>query len=195
MIAIVAALALSASPHSASLLNEPPAIGTGILLAGDALPPPPPGLAQPKTLQQLRDERAALDATRPSVGGPVAMLAVGAGLCLFGVAFGIVGLELLVLYLFTGSSLGYLGTVFTVMGFVFAGLAVVAIAVGIPLAVVGGIRLKKTVNERSKIGEEMNKLDEQMKQLEDLTPPAAPPPPPTVERERGPQPMILLATF
>ena len=203
-LALVVLAQLASTPsvrHSASLTGAPAQVGTGMLLAQDT-PPPPPGVetlpAQPRTLQELHAERERLDATRPSVGGPVAMLAVGAGLCVVGAVVGLVGLDLLLTYFLTGlgsSYYGTLGTFLTVAGFVCVGIAVVAIAVGIPLAVIGGIRLKKTVNERSAVGEQMNAIDEQIRALEENTPPPAPPPPSSVERNAGPQPLLVMGTF
>jgi hypothetical protein len=207
-LSIVVAAQIASIPsvrHSASLTGEPVQIGTGILLAqAEAPPAPPPGVdapvqpKQPRTLQELRDERARIDATRPSLGGPIALLAVGAGLCLVGLGVGIGGLELLFFYFFTGlgaSYYGTLGTVLTVVGFVLLGVAVVAIAVGIPLAVIGGVRLKRTINERTEIGKSMNEIDDQIRALEENAPPPAPPPPSSVQRNQGPQPLAVLGTF
>jgi hypothetical protein len=207
-LSIVVAAQIASIPsvrHSASLTGEPAQIGTGILLAqAEAPPAPPPGVdapvqpKQPRTLQELRDERARIDATRPSLGGPIALLAVGAGLCLVGLGVGIGGLELLFFYFFTGlgaSYYGALGTVLTIVGFVLLGVAVVAIAVGIPLAVIGGVRLKRTINERTEIGKSMNEIDDQIRALEENAPPPAPPPPSSVQRNAGPQPLAVLGTF
>ena len=189
--------------HSASLTGESPAIGTGMLLAQSEAPPPPPGdsgglgLARPaRSLQELRDERTRLDATRPSLGGPIAMLAVGAGLALVGAGVGLGGLELLIAYFFTTGLYGgsSIATVFTVAGFVLLGIGVVMLGVGIPLAIIGGIRLKKTINERTAIGVEMNLIDDQIKALEDNVPPPAPMPT-SVERNQGPQPLLVLSSF
>jgi hypothetical protein len=198
VVSLHGSFALSQVPRSALLTAEAPLPGTGILLAQDeALPPPPPGVAAPRTLQDLRAERARLDGTRPSLGGGIAMLAVGAALSLAGLGVGVGGLYMLVLYLFTSNGAVFgttLATVFTVVGFVFLGVAVVALGVGIPLAVIGGRKLSTTIRERNAIGAQMNAIDEQIRQLEQLAP-EAPPPPTSVERNLGPQPLLVLSTF
>jgi hypothetical protein len=184
--------------HSASLTGEVPSIGTGMLLAQDSAPPlPPPGVAQPLTLQQLRDERARLDATRPSLGGPIAMLAVGAVLALSGAGFAASGLYTVIGYILAGAFSGAstVGTIVTVAGFVILGIGVVMLAVGIPLAIIGGVRLKKTIGERSAIGVELNAVDEKIKALEEGAAPPPPVLPNSVERNLGPTPTLVVSTF
>jgi hypothetical protein len=187
--------------HSASLTSEAPTLGTGMLLAQDAPPPQPPavgglGLAQPLTLQQLHAERDRLDASRPSLGGPIAMLAVGVALTLAGVGFGLSGAYLIVGYAVAGvfSGASTVGTAITIAAFVVLGIGVVLLAVGIPLAIIGGVRLKRTLNERSAIGVEMGVIEEKIKALEDVAPP---PPvlPNSVERNAGPAPTLVVSTF
>lgn len=187
--------------HSASLTGEVPTIGTGMLLGQDAAPPlPPPGVAQPQgplTLQQLRDERTRLDNSRPSLGGPIAMLAVGAALAIAGLGFGLSGAYLVIGYIIAGAFSGAstVGTIVTVAGFVVLGIGVVLLAVGIPLAIIGGVRLKRTINERTAIGVEMNAVDEKIKALEEGAAPPPPVLPNSVERNLGPTPTLVVSTF
>jgi hypothetical protein len=190
---------LGASPEvrrAAQLTGEAPQWGTGVLLAQDAPPPPPPsGLATPRTLAELQAERARLDGTRPSLGGPIALLAVGAGLCVVGLGVGLGGFYTVLVYFFTGGSLGTVSTVLTIAGFVLLGIGVAAIGVGIPLAVIGGRRLASTIRERRAVGAQLNALDEQIRAMEQGAPTIPLPPPTSVERNQGPQPYAVVANF
>lgn len=198
---------LGAAPEarrSAALTSEAPALGTGVLLAQaeEAPPTPPPGVAQPaapagpKTLQQLRDERAALDQSRPGIGGGIAMLAVGVVLDFIGIPFGAYGLVFLFSNFFLPVASGSTAsTVLTVVGFVMLGVGIVALGVGIPLTIIGAIKLARSLRERRAIGEQMNVIDEQIRVLEEGATPPPPVMPNSVENNARPAPALVVAEF
>lgn len=195
---------LGAAPeaHRAAMLTaEAPTLGTGILLAqADAPPAPPPGVAQPapaapKTLQQLREERTALDQSRPGIGGGIALLAVGVVADGIGLSFGAWGLATLFSSFFLRAAGTTVNTALTAAGFVMLGLGIIALAVGIPLTIVGAIKLARSLRERRAIGEQMNAIDEQIRLLEESAPPPPPVMPNSVENNLRPRPALVVAEF
>lgn len=180
----------------AALLTSTAALpGTGILLVEDAPPTPPPG--QPgASVQDLRLERERLADSRPSLGAGIGMLASGVVLSLAGAVLAVYGGA----YLAVGALFGQMFATSSaflavgVVGIVILAVGVVVLAVGIPLLIVGAVKLSRTVRERSAIGQEMDKIDERIRALEQATPPP-PPAPMSVERARTAAPLVTVASF
>lgn len=179
--------------RAALLASEAALPGTGILLVEDAPPTPPPG--QPgASVQDLRLERQRLSDSRPSLGAGIGMLASGVVLCLAGAVFAIYGAAAAFTGLYAMSLSSSVMSVVTIAGFVILGVGVVVLAVGIPLAIIGGVTLSRTLRQRSAIGQQMDQIDERIRQLEEATPPP-PPTPMSVERARTAAPLVTVASF
>lgn len=174
--------------RAARLTKDAQVVGSGVLLAqAEAAPPAPGGAAPTKSLQELRDEYRRLDESRPGIGGKIAMLVIGGVLDIAGASFLLYGLTALA---YTGSSF------LIVIPIIMFVLAAICLAVGIPLTIVGAVGLGKNLKERREIGEQMEAIDAQIKQLEAAPPP--PPPPSSVENiEKTFQkvPMTTVMTF
>lgn len=164
--------------RAARLTKDAQVVGTGVLLAQAEVAPPAPGGVAPaappaKSLQELRDEYRRLEESRPGIGGKIAMLAIGGVLDIAGISFLLYGITYFGL---VNAGAGFIGTI---LGVVFVVIAVICLAVGIPLTIVGAVGLGKNLKERREIGEQMEAIDAQIKQLEAAPPP--PPPPSSVE--------------
>jgi hypothetical protein len=141
------------------------------------------------TREQLQREWDRLDSERPGLGGAIGLLAggaviafVGLYVCIYGAAFAFVSTQTS-----TSGISPAVGTILLVIG-------VVLIAGGIALAVVGGLKLKNTLHDRSRIGEQMNRIQDRLNSNpgqpyypqqpppgDQNTPPPPPPPPPSVQ--------------
>lgn len=164
-------------------------IGEGMLLAqaGEPPPIPPPGgeLAAPmpaRSLQDLRAEYARLSDSRPGLAGPIVMLAIGVPALVIGFAifYGVFVYGLLNGISYTAWLVGLI-------------VSVPLMAVGLVLAIVGGVRLGRTIRDRGQIGKQMEEIKAQIDALESAPPP--PPPPSSVQLELGPKPAFVLAHF
>jgi hypothetical protein len=193
MLALALALSLSATPSvetqttSARLIGEPaqPARSSLLLAQADLPPPlpPPDGYApQGPTLQELRAQYATLEASKPRIGGWIAMMSVGTPVCALFTYFTV---SLLLTGAGSSSALFGLGPAFVVFTGVIAGI-------GLAAAVVGTIMLIVMAVKGGRIGDEMEALRQRINVLERSAPPAPPPgyyppppppPPPAVQRE------------
>jgi hypothetical protein len=166
--------------------NHVRGIGVGMLLAQAEMPPPiPPPAGEmvapmpARSLQDLRAEYQRLEESRPGLAGPIVMLAIGVPLLVVGAIF-------LYTFLIYGS-FTYELIPLLVLGVAFG-------VVGLVLAIVGGVRLGRTIRDRGQIGQQMEDIKRQIDALESAPPP--PPPPSSVERI-GPTPVtrMVLASF
>lgn len=170
--------------------NHANAIGEGMLLAqaGEPPPIPPPAgevgaIPMPaRSLQDLRAEYQRLDESRPGLAGPIVMLAIGVP------AF-VIGFAIFYSFVLYDLIFGGLSSVFY-LGFI---IGIPLLVVGLVLAIVGGVRLGRTIRERSSIGQQMEEVKKQIEALESAPPP--PPPPSSVQNELGPRPAFVMATF
>jgi hypothetical protein len=160
----VVPISLASAPRQARLL-EVAALAPGQAEAGATSP------------EAIRARIAELNQSRPSLGGPIAMLAVGVILLGSGLSFGIVGAEYVLLTAYLGTTLRSLGLIFLVAG-------LVAVVVGIPLVIVGAVGLRRALQERKAIRQELNELRQQLRA--DAPPPDALP---------GPLPAMVVASF
>lgn len=168
------------------------AIGEGMLLAqAEAPPPPPPAIGgpepvgAPRTLQDLRAEYQRLDESRPGLVAPIVMLAIGVPAAIIGFYFVYDGL---VTILLSGNSSALFLT-----GVIFTGVGVVLLIAGVVLAIIGGVKLGRTLGQRREIGNQMEDIKKQIEALESAPPP--PPPPSSVQRMEAPKTAFTVATF
>ncbi len=192
--ALLALVALNAGP---SLARDASLVGSemhhrGILVAQNDSPPPPPPpeMAPPSaanlaprgnyegwSVEQLRAESRRLNDSRPSIGAPIALLAVGAGLGVFiGAPFTYAG----ILVLAGGYGVGVL----------IFGLAV--LLPGIAMAVIGGVWLGARLTERHAIDEQIDDIERRIPQAGGGNAPMGVP---QVEQYRPTTQLIELARF
>ncbi len=162
---LVALVALNAGP---SIARDASLVGTeahhkGFLVAQNDAPPPPPPLEQAPpspppsaanlvptgnydgwSVEQLRAESRRLSDNRPSIVGPIVLLAVGAGLGFF-----------------IGAPFTYLGVAYFLAGYG-VGALVFGLAVLLPaiaMIIVGCIWLGARISERRAIGEQIDEIE------------------------------------
>lgn len=140
-------------PRSAMLLaaneqfaqSEPPMVPA---------PTPGPGIGAPNfgaqtPAAQLLYEIAALRRERPGIGGAVTLLGIGGGLGIAGAFY----------FLISG----------LVGGFTFSNplmvIGLVGMCIGLPMALIGTWLLIGKLNERHRIGEEIHRLETELKQV------------------------------
>jgi hypothetical protein len=140
------------------------------------------------TREQLQREWDRLDSNRPGLGGAIGLLAGGAAVAIIGFYVAYAGVAAAVISSGTTSS-GISPTV----GAVLIVIGLVMLAGGIALAVVGGLKLRSTLHERSHIGEQMNRIQDRLNSNpsqpyypppppgDQNSPPPPPPPPPSVQ--------------
>ncbi len=171
------ALAQRASFRGALL----PAV-SGLRLAQDIPPPLLPGMSR----EQLKEEWRALDESRPSLGGPIGMLAGGGAMAFASIYFLLYGVASLYV-----QSVGVASA--TTVGVVLLGVGAALLIGGVILAVIGGVRLGAVLRERRQIGERMDELQRQIDQVDRGD---APPPPPAPTNVYLPVPArLLIARF
>ena len=168
------------NPHGVHLLEEG-------ALAQAELVPPGPDTAPGATADSLRQQIGSLVDSRPSIGGPIALVVAGALLVLNGIGFDLYWL------LLVGFSSYYSTSLFGAMslGFLIGGL--ICIGVGLPLLIVGAVLLPRALRKRREIKREIGGLERQLRELE-LQPPRGLPPPMT-QGDAAPAPLLLLASF
>jgi hypothetical protein len=120
------------------------------------------------TREQLQAELADLGAEKPSLGGPIALTAVGGVLTLG--AWACIGLGLT---LVVGSASEFA----TAWGFVIAGVGVVAGIVGAVLLIVGLVKLFTRLGERRTYQQRIDDVKARLEAIDREAP--APPPPPS----------------
>lgn len=194
MFTALALVALNAGP---SIVRDASLVGTeahhkGYLVAQNDAPPPPPPLesAPPSavnlapsgsyngwSVEQLRAESRRLNDNRPSIVGPIILIAVGAGLGVFiGAPFTYGGIVAL------GAGYG--------AGVLIFGLAVLLPAIA--MAVIGGIWLGARISERNEIGQQIDEIERRIPNAGQGNQPAGVP---AVEQYRPATPMMELARF
>lgn len=148
-------LLIAEAPRAVRLLED-------VALA--QLPPVPPPVDAPLaapapfvSAQQLQVDIAALKRMRPGIGGGIALIAAGGGLGIAGGFYVAIGLA---------------ATVAPVWA-----IGVGALAVGLPLAVIGIWLLVNAIPERARIDAEITKLRRELSQVQAGAPPPAPPGP------------------
>ncbi len=159
----------------------------GLLLAqADAPPPPPPPSVSPNmgvggnyegwSLEQLQRESRRLNDLRPSLVGPIVLLAVGAGITVFlGVPFLLSGVSILYA---TG-----------VAGFLIAGL--VFAVPGVAMIVIGSIWLSSRIAERREAGEQIDEIEMRIRNYREAPSSGVP----QVEQYRPAPTQLVLARF
>ncbi len=197
---LVALAALNAGP---SIARDASLVGTevhhkGFLVAQNDAPPPPPPLEQAPpsappsaanlvptgsydgwSVEQLRAESRRLNDNKPSIAGPIVLLAVGAGLGVF-----------------IGAPFTYAGIVALAAGYG-SGLLIFGLAVLLPaiaMAVIGGIWLGARLSERHAVGEQIDEIERRIPNAPGGggNQPAGVP---SVEQYRPVGPMMELARF
>jgi hypothetical protein len=142
------------------------------------------------TREQLQREWDRLDSSRPGLGGAIGLLAGGVAVAVVGFYIAYIGLlAAIISSTSTGTSVGIspgVGMVLLVVG-------LVVLAGGIALAVVGGLKLRSTLHDRSRYGEQMNLIQDRLNANpgqpyypppppgDQNVPPPPPPPPPSVQ--------------
>lgn len=171
MLLTAALLTLSALPveemRSARLLGEhAPARGTGLLVAQAELSPQPlPGEApMQKTVTELYDQYRELESSLPSLGGWIALMAVGTPLAVTFTIFTVL------LATARGNWLG-LNLLFGV----FTGLVAFF---GVAMMVAGSVLLAVMARKRAMVQNELDGLRRRIDELERSGPPPGPQPPP-----------------
>ena len=97
----------------------------------------------------LLEERAELEGRRPRILAPVLLTTVGIGVALGGVAFVWAGLFTAIYYAFS----------FATGSVVLLAVGIVLFAAGVPLTVVGTLKLHRARKERRKIDQRLEVLD------------------------------------
>jgi hypothetical protein len=187
-------LALAAMNAVPSLAHDASLAGTelhhrGWLVAQNDMPPPPPppesAAPSANTLnpssydgwstEQLRTESRRLHDLEPGLGGPIALLAVGAGLTLFvGAPLTFVGISYLAVY----------------GGFELLALGLSFLLPGIALAVIGGVWLGSRIAERRGYSEKIEDIDNRLRRSGE-----GPGGVPSVEQYRPVPNTLVLARF
>lgn len=128
---------------------------------------PEPTLDQ-MTREQLAEELKRVESSRPSIVGPIVLLAVGAGLGASGVVLFLTGL----------ASVGRATTVAQLIPYLMVGLGGVLSVVGVVLLIVGAIMLPIKIIKRARAGSEANDIRTRMDASDRARPIEAPPVPP-----------------
>ncbi|MBS1149282.1 MAG: hypothetical protein H6Q89_980 [Myxococcaceae bacterium] len=159
-------------------------------VSDDAQPPP---TFDQMSREQLRAELRRLDETRPSLGGPIAMLSVALALIIPGIPMTAIGVTGLVASA-RGAVVGW-----TLASGILTGVGFVIVTAGIILAIVGGVTLGVRLKARSESG---RAADEVRRRLEALdpgqplpVPPAEAPAPPPQANFVVPGPSQTVLTF
>ena len=180
---LMVAAANPSQPRDVALTNNTKAFHN-LLVAQADMPPPPPGAPDPYagwTRGQLQMEYDRLDGTKPSIVGPIVLLAVGGGLTIVGASI-----------ILTGIGWGYF-LVNLIVGSVF-------LVPGIILLIVGAIMLPGRLAERRAIGDRQDAIKARI----DYAPPDGqpgygppPPPPPGAQQQNllDVQPTYALLEF
>ena len=132
------------------------------------------------TREQLAAELRRLDDTKPSIGGPIVLLSIGAGLSIPGAYFLISGLS---------TAAFNSGTFTQAAGYILAGFGGVLLTAGLILVIVGAILLPMRLSKRTAHAEETEQIRRKMDTMdqgapppppgpEEMVPPPPPPPPP-----------------
>ena len=175
ILSLVAAVVMtSTGPSAANLAPR-------FVQVQDALPAQQPTF-DGWTREQLETELRRLDETRPSLAGPVTLMAVG----------GAVGVIDLVVFLFGGFIVTVTNTRFDTGIIIGMSLAAV-IAAG--LLIVGGILLRGISKDRSEVGRQMDLVKEAIERLTPTRvepPPNVPPAMPFPQQVMGPAPLIAV---
>lgn len=145
--------------------------------------------AAPETSASLRAQIGSLVDSRPSLGGPISMLAVGGVLALSGISVALMG----AMYVTTVAAA--LGSYFTQLGIAFLIVGIGGFVVGVPLAVVGAVLTSRAIQKRKANRRELNELNRRLRRLEGPGASSAPLPPGPMVRDDAPEPAVLLATF
>jgi hypothetical protein len=147
-----------------------------LLVSEDERTPRP--MFEQMTREQLVNELRRIDESRPGLGGPIALLAVGVALIIPGGGVTIAGLIGLIASLRTSAMVA-----FTTASAIVLGVGVVMVGVGIILAIVGGVSLGVRIKDRALNGREADEVRRRIDALDNGQPlpvpvPSALPPPP-----------------
>jgi Flp pilus assembly protein TadB len=188
MLSLLAVLAMGLVPHSQSLIaTERPGNYPRVMLAQAQVHDSPAFIApRQRSAADLHLELEELQASRPSVGAPIAMLVTG----------GVVAVASFILA-YAGLLVAFDGGAWLLVG------SLLGLGVGIALVVVGVVLLVKAQRQRRAITRELEAVRRELRTLEyppSEGPPApgpfpgtwSPAPPPQVE---GPHASVLLAGF
>lgn len=159
---------------SALLLSAPALAHRSLLLTAEDAP------VEPMTRGQLELEVQRLEATKPSLGAPIALTAVGGGLLLGGGGVALGGLADLII-------LGTRGT-YALVGYIFLGFGAALAVTGGVLLAVGLVKLFHRLGERGVISQRIDEVNARLEALERQSPP------PDAGFFRL-QPDVVLATF
>jgi len=141
------------------------------------------------TREQLQREWDRLDSDRPSLGGAIGLTVAGVAVAAVGFVLAIYGLG----FAFISSSSASMGAISPAVGATLLIIGAILIAAGVAVGVVGGLRLKGVLRDRSRYGEQMNRIRDlldnnpgqpyyppQPPPGDQNSPPPPPPPPPSV---------------
>lgn len=150
-------LVLAVSLASGGLLSERVAPLAGVTLVSEAMWAQAPTLLEPAPSRvALTHQLRLLQDSLPSLGGPTALTVVGGALVVVGIVVGVVGVA----------------TLFIGWGVLFLAAAVMMELVGIPLTIVGAVRLGQAGREREPILRQIQGVEGQLRAL-DTAPPAS----------------------
>lgn len=137
------------------------------------------------TRDQLAAELRRLDETKPSIVGPIVMLAIGAPLVIGGSLIVIEGLGNIAAVSGTTFSATF-GAYFVGYFLIIAGAAF--ITVGAILAIIGGIKLAMRLGSKRAHTEETDEIRKRIDTMDQAAPPPQPPPPPELMPPPPPPP-------
>lgn len=166
MTALLLATLLNASA-GISLVDNPGA--RHVVLVSDDEKPAKPIDSREGLLTELKR----IDDSRPGLGGPVALLAVGVALVIPGLAFSVAGITGLITTTQLASTMMRVG--YIVAGS-FTGVGAVLIVVGAILATVGGVSLGARIRARSANGKEADEVRRKLDALDTGVPLPVPAP-------------------
>lgn len=163
------------SMSSGGLLTD--RIPAGVHLVQNLAPSPAAPL---DTAASLREQLEELQDSMPSLAAPIGLVITGGVGTLGGAIFIYAGV-------FVAALNGGLGVLIG---------GGIAMAIGIPLLIVGAILLSKTLKERRAVSHDLNAVQRQLRLLEAGQPrPVQPPPAALPPQVQAPTPTLLLAEF
>lgn len=140
------------------------------------------------TREQLQQEWDRLDSNRPGLGGGIGLAAGGVAVAIVGFYVAYAGLAAAIVSSGTTNS-----GISPAVGAVLIVIGLVLLAGGITLGIIGGLKIRSTLRERSRIGEQMNRIQDRLNSNpgqpyypppppgDQNSPPPPPPPPPSVQ--------------
>ena len=177
-----------------------------VYFQADAPPPPPPPEAteapppgsaetpvEQMTREQLQAEYQRLEREQPSLGGPIALTAVGGALCILSLPFLYSALV----------AFGASSTAVVTAGFVFLAFAAALGITGAVLLPIGLVRMFRAIGERRTASQRMDDINARLESLDQTGAPPPPPPPTDIPPPPPPpgagffdvKPQYVVATF